>query len=37
MASVQVYDAMSILFNLENPLVEHLEGFIFLSREGGEL
>ncbi len=37
MGSFQVNDAMSILFKPENPLVEHLEGFIFLLREGGEL
>ncbi len=28
---------MSILFKLEKPLVEYLEGFILLPREGGEL
>jgi hypothetical protein len=37
MGNFQVYDALSILFKLEKPLVEHLEGFIFLSREGGKL
>jgi hypothetical protein len=35
--SFQVCDALSILFKLEKPLTEHLEGFILLSREGGEL
>jgi len=33
----QVCDALSILFKLEKPPVEHLEGFILLSREVGEL
>jgi hypothetical protein len=31
-----ICDVMSILFELENPFVEHLEGFI-LRPEGGEL
>jgi len=35
--SFQVYDALGILFEFEQPLVEHLEGFILLPREGGEL
>jgi hypothetical protein len=37
MGSFQVCDALNILFELEKPLVEHLEGFILLSRESGEL
>ncbi len=37
MDSIQVCDALSILFNLEKPPLKHLEGFIFLPREGGEL
>jgi hypothetical protein len=37
MDSFQVCDGLSILFKLEKPLVEHLEGFILLPREGGEL
>jgi len=37
MGSFQVDDAMGILFEFEKPPVEHLEGFILLSREGGEL
>jgi hypothetical protein len=37
MASFQVCDALSILFKLEKPLVEHLKSFILLPREGGEL
>jgi len=37
MGNFQVCDAMSILFKLEKPHVEHIEGFILLSREGGEL
>ncbi len=37
MGNFQVSDALSILFKLENPLVEHLEGFILLLREGGKL
>jgi hypothetical protein len=34
---LQVYDALGIFVELEKPLVEHLEGFILLPREGGEL
>ncbi len=37
MSSFQVCDALSILFKVEKPPVKHLEGFILLSREGGEL
>jgi hypothetical protein len=37
MGNLQVWDALSILFKLEKPLVKHLEGFIFLPREGSEL
>jgi hypothetical protein len=37
MGSLQVCDAMSILFKLEKPLVEHFEGSILLPKEGGEL
>jgi hypothetical protein len=37
MGNFQVCDALSILFELENPRVEHLEGFILLPKEGGEL
>jgi len=37
MGNFQVFGALSIIFKLEKPLVEHLEGFILLSREGGEL
>ncbi len=37
MGNFQVYDALSILFKLEKPPVKHLEGFILLLREGGEL
>jgi hypothetical protein len=37
MGSFQVCDALNILFKLEKPLVKHLEGFIFLLREGGKL
>jgi hypothetical protein len=33
MGNFQVCDGMSILFKLEKPLVEHLEGFILLSRK----
>ncbi len=33
----QVCDALGILFEFEKPPVEHLEGFIFLPKEGGEL
>jgi hypothetical protein len=33
----QVYDALGIVFELEKPPIEHLEGFILLLREGGEL
>jgi hypothetical protein len=37
MGSIQVYDAMSILFKLEKLPIEHVEGFILLSKKGGEL
>jgi hypothetical protein len=37
MGSFQVCEVMNILFKLEKPHVEHLEGFIFLPIEGGEL
>jgi hypothetical protein len=37
MDNFQICDALSILFKLEKPLVEHLEGFILLSKEGGKL
>jgi hypothetical protein len=37
MGNFQVYDVLNILFELEKPFVEHLEGFILLPREGGEL
>ncbi len=37
MGSFQVYNALSILFKFEKPPVEHLEGVILLSREGGKL
>jgi hypothetical protein len=37
MGSFQVYDALSIIFKLEKPPMEHLEGFIRLSREVGKL
>jgi hypothetical protein len=33
----QVCDVLNILLKLEKPLVEHLEGFILLLREGGGL
>jgi hypothetical protein len=37
MNNFQVYDALGIFFELEKPHVKHFEGFIFLSREDGEL
>ncbi len=37
MGNFQVCDVLSILFELEKPHVKHLEGFIFLLKEGGEL
>jgi hypothetical protein len=37
MGNFQVYDALSILFELEKPPVEHLEGFILLPRKDSEL
>jgi hypothetical protein len=37
MGSFQVCDALNIPFKLEKLHVKHLEGFILLSREGGEL
>jgi hypothetical protein len=36
-SSFQVYDALGIFFELEKPPVKHLEGFIVLLKEGGEL
>jgi len=37
MGSFQVCDALNILFELEKHTIGHLEGFILLLREGGEL
>jgi hypothetical protein len=37
MGSFQVYNALSILFELEKPHVEHLEGFILLLRDDSDL
>jgi hypothetical protein len=37
MGSFQVCDVLNILFELEKPPIKHLEGFILLLREGGEL
>jgi hypothetical protein len=37
MGSFQVCDALSIFFKLDKAPLEHFEGFIFLSKEGGEL
>jgi hypothetical protein len=37
MGSFQVCDALSILFELEKPHVEHLKGFILLPIEGSKL
>jgi hypothetical protein len=37
MGNFQVCDALRILFKLEKLHVEHLEGFILPSKEGGEL
>ncbi len=37
MGSFQICDALSILFELEKPSIEHLENFILLLKEGGEL
>jgi hypothetical protein len=37
MDNFQINDYLSIIFELEKPLVEHLEGFIHLPKEGGEL
>jgi hypothetical protein len=37
MGNFQVCDTLSIFFKLEKLLVEHLEGFILLLKEGGEL
>jgi hypothetical protein len=37
MGNFQVYDALSIFFELEKPSIEHLKGFILSLREGGEL
>jgi hypothetical protein len=37
MGRFRVCDVVNILFKLEKPLVEHLEGFILLFKEGGKL
>jgi len=37
MGNFQVCDALSIFFKFEKPPVKHLEGFILLPKEGGEL
>jgi hypothetical protein len=37
MHSFQVHDALSILFELDKPPIEHFEGFLLLLREGGKL
>jgi hypothetical protein len=37
MGSFQVCDVASVLFKFEKLSVKHLEGFIFMLREGGEL
>jgi hypothetical protein len=37
MGSFQVCDALNILFELEKFIVKHVEGFILLRREGGEI
>ncbi len=37
MGSFQFCDALSILFELEKPPIEHLEGFILLQKKGSEL
>jgi hypothetical protein len=37
MGSFQACDALNVLFKLKKPLMEHLEGFILLSKEHGEL
>ncbi len=37
MGNFQVCDVPNILFKFEKLLVKHLEGFIFLWKEGGEL
>jgi hypothetical protein len=37
MGSFQVYDALRILFELEKLPIEHFEGFILLTREGGKM
>jgi hypothetical protein len=37
MGSFQVCDALSIVFNFEKPLIEHLEGFILLPKKCGKL
>jgi hypothetical protein len=37
MSSFQVYDALSALYKLKKTPIKHLEGFIYLPKEGGEL
>jgi hypothetical protein len=35
--SFQIGDALGIFFEFEKPPIKHLEGFILLPKEGGEL
>ncbi len=37
MGNFEVYHTLSILFELEKPLVEHFEGFILLPKKGDKL
>jgi hypothetical protein len=37
MGNFQVCDYLSILFKLKKPPIKHLEGYILLPKEGGEL
>jgi hypothetical protein len=37
MGNFQACDALSILFKFEKLPIEHLQGFFFLLKEGGEL
>jgi len=37
MGNFQVYDALSIFFKFEKPLIKYLESFILMLKEGGKL
>jgi len=37
MGNLSIFDALSVLFELEKRPLEHIEGFILLSKKGHEL